>query len=412
MKNKFSRGFLVGILTAFFISSIVLVVIVGGLNGKQEGLRVDQRLLEDEEKRLYYEQIVGKLFLMEDIIDTKFLDEVDSEALANGVYQGFMRSLGDPYSAYFTVEDYEALKESSSGIYYGIGATVSQNPSTGLITIVKPFVTGSAYENGILPGDIIYKVEDKEVTGVDLTDVTRRMKGPEGTEVNVSIVREGVTDPIELTLTRKKIEVPTIEYEMLEDDLGYIEIVQFDEVTIEQFSDAIDDLESKGAKGLVIDVRNNPGGLLGSVVAMIDRIIDKGLVVYTEDKDGNREEDAAFDKNEYNKPIVILINENSASASEIFAGTLQDYDKAIVVGETSFGKGIVQQVVPISDGTAVKLTISKYYTPKGRNIHGEGITPDVKVELSEELKKEIVIPKDKDNQLKKAIEVLEKEINK
>ncbi len=281
---------------------------------------------------------------------------------------------------------------------------------TGIITIVKPYKGSPAYDAGLLPNDIIYKVEGEEVTGEDLTEVVSKIKGKEGTEVNITIYRDGVSEPMEFTIIRQKINIPTIEYEMLDDDIGYIQIVEFDDITISQFSRALRTLERKGMKSLIVDVRNNPGGLLNSVMEILDRLLPESLIVYTEDKNKQREEKHAKKPDQFNKPMVVLINGNSASASEIFAGALQDYNKATVVGTTSFGKGIVQSVIPLSDGTAVKLTISKYFTPKGRNIHGTGIVPDVEIDLDEELKQLITIPHDQDNQLQKAIEILKEQM--
>lgn len=350
-----------------------------------------------------YDDIVKKLTFLQMLVDNYYLEDVKDISFADGIYKGFISSLDDPYSTYYTAEEYSALMESSSGIYCGIGATVSQDVKTGIITIIKPFKDSPAYKVGILPGDIIYKVNDEEVTGVDLSEVVSKMKGVEGTTVKISVMREGEIDPLDFTITRQEIEVPTIESKMLDNKIGYITIMEFDEVTVEQFIKAVDDLEAQGMKGLVVDVRNNPGGLLDSVVKILDRLLPPELIVYTEDKFNNREEEKAVDKKKINVPMAVLINGNSASAAEIFAGTLQDYKTATIIGTTSFGKGIVQKVIPLSDGTAVKLTISKYYTPSGRNIHGKGITPDIEVELDPAMQKEIIIPVDKDNQLQEAI---------
>lgn len=412
------KNFLTGFLSGIFGAILLCLVGVGIYYGVYEPDKAIATPIEDvsaannaEEET--YEDIVEKLSVLKMIIDTYYLEEVDSEDYATGIYKGFVNSLDDPYSTYYTKKEYANMIESSSGVYQGIGAVVSQDVKTGIITIVRPYKDGPAYNAGLLPDDILYKVEGEEVTGEDLTEVVGKIKGKEGTEVNITIYRDGVADPMDLTLVRKKINIPTIEYEMLKDKIGYIQIVEFDDITISQFSSAVSALEKKGMKGLVIDVRNNPGGLLNSVVDILDRLLPKGkLVVYTEDKYGNREEEKTDNTDRYNKPIAVLINGNSASASEIFAGTLQDYDKATVVGTTSFGKGIVQRVIPLTDGTAIKLTISKYFTPKGRNIHGEGIIPDVEIELDEGLKQLISIPKDEDNQLQKAIEVLKKQIKK
>lgn len=229
------------------------------------------------------------------------------------------------------------------------------------------------------------------------------MKGKEGTSVKISIIRSGKSDPIEITIKRREIEVPTIESQMLKNKIGYVIITQFDEVTVNQFKDAVDGLVKDGMKGLVIDLRNNGGGLLTSVVQMLDRILPEGLIVYTEDKYGTRVEEKANNDEVLKLPMAVLINGNSASASEIFAGAVQDYGIGTLVGTTSFGKGIVQKVIPLTDGTAIKLTISKYYTPKGRNIHGTGIVPDVVVDLADDLKQKAVISLKEDNQLQAAI---------
>ena len=415
MKKNFLAGLLTGI-----CSVLLLFVVLGSAmiylreksyeknSSAQEITQADQK--EEVIEEASYEEILQKLEYLEMLVDNYYLEDVKEISFADGIYKGFISSLEDPYSTYYTKEEYNALRESSSGVYHGIGATVSQDAKSGIITIVKPFKNSPAYKAGILPGDIIFKVNEEEVTGMDLSEVVSRMKGVEGTTVDITIVREDVTEPMEFTVTRQKIEVPTIEYQMLEDKLGYIVISEFDEITVEQFIAAVDKLEADGMKGLIVDVRNNPGGLLDSVVRMLDRLLPPELIVYTEDKYNKREEEKAVDAKKINVPMAVMINGNSASAAEIFAGTLQDYKTATIVGTTSFGKGIVQKVIPLSDGTAVKLTISKYYTPKGRNIHGSGITPDVVVELNEAMKKEVVIPIEKDNQLQEAIKVIKNKV--
>lgn len=412
MKNKFIPGVLTGLAASLFIVTIALTIYVNkvdtGSNSQNQGSVSSSESTDDEQQR----NIDKKLEKLEALIDQYYLDEVDEDAFADGIYKGLMASLGDPYTVYYTKDEFAALMESSSGVYCGIGATVSQDATTGIITVVKPFVSGPAYEAGVLPGDIIYKVNDEEVTGVDLSEVVSRMKGDEGTEVNITIVRDTETDPIDLTIERRQIEVPTIEYEMMDGDIGYISVSEFDEVTADQFINAVNDLDKKGQKGLVIDLRNNPGGLLDIVVKMLNRLLPKGLIVYTEDKYGEREEFYSDDKESFDKPMVVLINGNSASASEIFAGAVQDYGVGTLVGTTSFGKGIVQSVIPLYDDTAIKITVSKYYTPKGRNIHGTGIDPDIEIDLADELKKQVVIEKSDDNQLQKAIEVINDKLSK
>ena len=419
MKNKFISGFLSGLAGALFIFTIVLsiyVTRVEGNNNDNKGADTaneqDSTVDAAEDSADSQAKVLTKINKLEGLIQKFYMEKVDDSALADGIYKGLLKSLGDPYSCYYTEKEYNALMESSSGIYCGIGATVSQDVTTGIITIVKPFVTGPAHEAGILPGDVVYKVGGEEVTGLDLTEVVGKIKGEEGTKAEITFIREGKPDPFDVSITRRTIEVPTIEYEMLANKIGYIAVTEFDEVTAEQFRKAVDDLESQGEVGLVIDVRNNPGGLLKTVVDMLDRMLPEGLIVYTEDKYGTREEEKSTAKEQFKKPLAVLINGNSASASEIFAGAIQDYSLGTIVGTTSFGKGIVQSIIPLLDGTAIKVTVSKYFTPKGKNIHGIGIKPDVEVDLKDDLKQKVIITKDEDNQLQKAIEIINTKLKK
>lgn len=374
-------------------------------NEKAEGSAVTPSAVEEE--KLISDFFTGKLELLQSLIDWYYMEEATVDALQTGAYKGMLEALGDPYSCYYTKEEYDDLMESTNGVYCGIGAYVSQNVNTKIITIVKPFVNGPAYLAGMLPGDIIYKVDGTEVTGMDINSVVAMMKGEPDTKVVVTVVREGETDPLELEIIRGVIEVPTIEYEMLPGKLGYILISEFDEVTVEQFKKAIEGLKSEGMRALIIDLRDNPGGLLSSVVDMLDYMLPKGMIVYTEDKYGRKEEFRSTDKDVFDLPLAVLINGNSASASEIFAAAIQDYKIGTLFGTTSFGKGIVQSILPLSDGTAVKLTVSKYYTPNGICIHGIGVTPDVVVELNADLKKKVTITHEEDNQLQEVIRYLE-----
>lgn len=352
----------------------------------------------------------GKLELLEQVINMYYMDEISVEDLQTGVYKGLLEGLGDPYSCYYTKEEFDDLMESTQGTYAGIGAVVQQNRKTMIITVVKPYVDAPAYNAGMLPGDIIYKVNGVDITGMEVDSVVALMKGEPGTEVMVTVVRDGVTDPIDLFITRAWIEIETVEYEMLEDNIGYILVSGFEEPTAGQFKNAIEELNGQGMKGLVIDLRDNPGGLLTSVVEMLDYLLPDDLIVYTEDKYGNREEYKGSDKHSVELPMTILINGNSASASEIFAAAMQDYKAATLIGTTSFGKGIVQSLIPFSDGTAIKVTVSRYFTPRGVCIHGVGVTPDIEIDLAEELKQLVVIEHAQDNQLQAAVEELLKKI--
>lgn len=347
-----------------------------------------------------YGAIEEKLDKIDKIIDNLYLnpEDIDPDKLEEGIYAGYVTGLGEDYTTYYTAEEFASVMESSSGKYSGIGAYVSQNMSTGIITIVKPFEGAPAAEAGILKEDILYAVEGEEVTGEDLNMVVAKLKGEEGTTVNVTIYRASEDRYIDFEVTRAVVNVPTVTYKMLDDQIGYIQISEFEQVTAEQFAAAVDDLESQGMKSLIFDLRDNGGGLLDSVCDILDRVLPKELLVYTEDKNGNREEEWAKDDERINVPMAVLVNGNTASASEIFTGALKDYDEAEIIGTTTFGKGIVQSIVPLSDGSAVKLTSAKYYTPSGVCIHGTGIEPDQVVEYDKEA--------GEDNQLQAAIDYL------
>lgn len=390
-KNK--TKFLPGFLTGAFVMLIVAICVGFGINAIKT---------ETGSKTTISSEVSGKLDFLKDVIDLKYLEKTDEKTLEENIYKGLLQGLNDPYSVYYTKDEYDALKEETSGSYCGIGALVSQNADTGVITAINVFKGSPAEKAGMKNGDIIFKVEDKEVTGEDLNNVVAKMKGEKDTKVKINVYRTSEKEYIDLEVTRDKVDVPTVEHKMLDKSkgIGYIQITQFEEVTYDQFKEALDDLKKQGMKSVIFDLRNNPGGLYDTVCEMLDDLLPEGTLVYTKDKDGNKQEKES-DANFLDMPMVVLQNENSASASEIFAGAIQDFRAGKIVGTQSFGKGIVQSIIPLSDGSAVKLTVEKYYTPKGVNIHGKGITPDVKVEISKDGKK--------DNQLQKAIEVIEKE---
>jgi carboxyl-terminal processing protease len=276
--------------------------------------------------------------------------------------------------------------------------------------VVRPFEGGPAFNAGLKKGDVFVKIADIDVAGMDINEAVTHMKGPAGTDVVVTI-RRG-EELITFTLTRATIEVPTVEYEMLANNIGYIQVTEFDEVTVSQFANAMKDLQKQGMEAIVIDLRDNPGGLVNTAVSMIDRIVPTGVAVYTQDRYGNKDYAYATTAAELNIPCCVLVNGNSASASEIFCGALRDYNKAKIVGTTTYGKGIVQVIQYLSDGSGLKYTISEYFTPGGYAVHGVGIVPDIEVELDEELKTLSEIPKDKDNQLQTAVKELLKQLGK
>ena len=364
-------------------------------SGKVSGAAIDWNKVTDKEEEIY------------NTIDEYYLNGIDNDKMKDGIYKGMVDSLGDPYTVYYNTEEYKQFTSSSSGTYSGIGVAVSQNVTTGAITIVKTFKKGSGEKEGMKPGDVIYKVEGKKIEGLELSKVVSMIKGEEGTFVKVTVLRDG--KEIEFNLERKKLEVDTVNYRMEDRSgkkIGYISVSEFDEVTASQFKSAISELSKEGMEGLVIDLRDNPGGLLDVTCEMLDRMIKKGLLVYTVDKYGKRVDEDATDSDSFDKPVAILVNGNSASASEVFSGAMKDYKAATLVGTKTFGKGIVQSIVPFGDGTAMKVTVSKYYTPNGVNIHGTGIEPDVVVELSKDATKNGKYERKNDNQLDKALDVV------
>ena len=356
--------------------------------------------------KLDYKKIEEKTSLLQSIIDKYFLFDEDMTKVEDGIYAGMMNGLDDPYTVYYTKEEYKALNEDTEGKYSGIGASVSQNPKTKIITIVNVFDNSPAKEGGLLPGDIIYKIDGEEVTGTDLDVLVKtKIRGVEGSSFTMTVIRGDDRKQVDLNLTRRSIEVQTVSSKMLGDGIGYVAVSQFDAVTSEQFKSNIESLKSQGMKKLIVDLRGNPGGLLDQVVDMLDYILPEGLVLYTEDKNGNREEYYAKDPGELKIPMVVLVNENSASASEVFTATFKDFKWGKVVGKTTFGKGIVQNVLPLGDGTAIKITTQHYYPPSGYDLHKVGIKPDVDVDLNEGA----VIGSDSDNQLGTAVDILKSE---
>lgn len=399
-KKQFIRGIAVGV--------VVTALMAGGAFFGSRALTKasDDRKTESGQLNLTSSEVEGKLTEIETLVQNYYLNEIDTDQVENYLYKGMIAGLDDPYAAYYTKEEYQSLMDSTNGSYYGIGVEMSQNMTTGIITITRVFEGSPAEEAGLLPGDVIYKVEDEEVTGEDLTKVVSKVKGAEGTTIPISVAREGESDYLTFDVERRMIEISTVDHKMLDGNIGYISVASFDDVTVNQFLTALDDLENQGETALIIDLRNNGGGLVSSACSMLDRLLPEGLIVYTEDKYGNRDEMKSDAENYFDKPLVLLVNGNSASASEIFAGAIKDYGIGTLVGTQTFGKGIVQKIYPLSDGTAVKLTVSKYYTPNGNNIHGIGIAPDVEAELDPAVANEVVIPEEKDNQLQKAMEIL------
>lgn len=345
-------------------------------------------------------EVEAKLNAMDSVMDYFYFEDVDEQKAKDSIYKAYLSSYGDKYTVYYTSDEYKRLMESTNGKFYGIGA-VCQLSDEGGIILVDVYETGAGYKAGLRTGDRIVQVDGTDVTDKDLSSAVALVKGEKGTSVTLKIVRDAQT--IEYTVIRDEVEIQTVSYAMTEDYVGYIRIAQFEDVTARQFEAAVEDLKSQGVKGIVVDIRNNPGGLLTSVVSMLKYILPEGLIVYTEDKAGNRREYSGNDNQELDMPLAVLVNGNSASAAEIFAGAIQDYEKGTIIGTQTYGKGIVQTVKPLTDGSAIKLTTAKYFTPKGQDIHGKGVTPDETVEYD--------AASGEDAQLKAALDNIRAKIN-
>lgn len=402
-KKSYLYGMITGIVAAAFIFVVLFSVArVYGIVTKQM-VSVDDNTTQIENK---YEEINNKLEAIDSVLDAKYYEDIDWQILDEGAYEGYVNGLGDPYTTYFTKDEYESFVEESNGSYEGIGVIVTLGENGEDIEVLSPFTDSPGEKAGMIHGDRIMKVDGVDVTGMSTEDVVKLIKGPKGTNVVITVYRKSTDETLDLTVMRDVINMQTVSHEMLEGEIGYMIITGFEGVTYDQFMEAYNDLENQGQKGMIIDLRNNPGGYVQIVSKIADQLLGKGLIVYTQDKNGKKEELYSDDENQFEKPLVILVNENSASASEILAGAVKDHNAGTIVGTKTFGKGVVQGTYQFTDGSALKVTIAKYYTPNGNYIHGVGIEPDIAIELPEELQMQLVVERDQDTQFKKAVEVI------
>ena len=352
-------------------------------------------------------KILQKLSLLEAYTGKFYLNKIDSDNVEQNIYKGFAKGLNDPYAEYYTKEEYKQLSEEDSGEYEGIGISVAKDTDTGYAEIVSVFKNQPAYKAGLKTGDLIIAVNKKSTVDMELQDVVSEIKNKDNKTVVLTIYRDKKSK--NYTVKKSSVQLDTVSYKMKENKTGYIAVSQFLENTGDQFNEAVTDLEKQGMTSLIIDLRDNGGGLLNTCTDMLSRLVEKDkLLVYTKDKEGNKEEFKSDSTKTVDIPMVILVNGNTASASEIMTGCLKDYGKATVVGTKTFGKGIVQSIMPLPDGSAVKFTIASYYTPNGINIHKKGIEPDVEVKISDEQWKKAQTDEKADTQLKKAMEILKK----
>ena len=340
-------------------------------------------------------------------LENKYIGEINDEKLIDGALKGYVNALGDPYTTYYTKKEMKEIMEETNGNFVGIGIYMTENIKENVIMVIKPIENSPAEKAGILPGDIITKINDVEYTGDKLEEASNKIRGEEGTKVKLEIYRNGETKEFEIT--RKKVVISHITTKVLEDNIGYIAISDFDGDCANEFKTKYKELEKKGITKLIIDIRNNGGGIVDKSLEIANTMIEKGsTLLITKDKKNNEDITKATENPIINMPVVVLTNEYSASASEILAGALKDNNKATLVGTKTYGKGIIQELNKLSDGSGLKVTVSEYYTPNHTAINKIGITPDVEVELSDEAKKQLNLEEKDDNQLQKAIEILKK----
>ena len=389
MKHKeYTAGVLTGVL--------VVTLAVGGVKFVQQ--RQYNGVLSDSSH-------VQKIEYLEKLIDQEYLGEVDNDEMAEGVYAGLVYGLGDVYSRYYTADEYAQETASTDGAYAGIGVSIQKNKNGG-VQVAECYEGGPGADAGLQTGDVITAINDTDVTDMELSDVVSLIRENKDKTIVLTVFRENEEKSREISVDVTDVELPSVFGEMLDKKTGYIQITQFTGVTPQQYKDMFTELKDKGMERLVIDLRDNPGGLLTSVCDILREILPEGLIVYTEDKYGNREEETCDGKHQLDMPLAVLVNENSASASEIFAGAVQDHGVGTIVGITTYGKGVVQELRQLSDGSAVKLTVSNYYTPNGNSINKVGIKPDVEVKLASELLNKDEITHEEDNQLQKALDVI------
>ncbi|MCT4617900.1 MAG: S41 family peptidase [Marinisporobacter sp.] len=399
------------------MGALILVLITGMLTftiTNVVGLTIGDKVLISKQNYEYFKELnkkYTKMIYLKDFVKENYYIPVDESKFEDGIIKGLFESLDDPYSVYMNEKEFTSLMEHTKGTYDGIGVIMTAGKD-GFITVVSPIEDTPGEKAGLRTGDKIVKVNDKEVrasTAEQLDKAVNMIKGKHGTKVSLTVIRPEKKEPFVVDIVREEIRLKTVKSKMLQDDIGYIRITMFDEKTPKDFMKQLDELEKKNIKGLVIDLRNNPGGLLDECAEIADRLLGKQDIVYTQDRAGKREYKRS-DKEKVDYPFVLLVNGGSASASEILSGAVKDTKSGTLIGTTTFGKGLVQQVIPLKDGSGFKLTTAQYFTPNGTYIHGKGIEPDIVIDLPEELKEKVDITDEEDVQLQKGIEVLKKKI--
>ena len=396
-------GFKSGLFLGMALTLAVALAVVGTLFGTGV-VQVAGRT--EVTNNVLTDAVMQKLNNLIGEIGRYYYEDVNTEDLVTGIYKGLFEGLGDPYSEYYTKQEYEDIMIDANANYYGIGAALLQDKNTMQVTISKVYDGSGAQTAGLMEGDEIIQVEDIVSVSVELADLVQNIRGEEGTTVHITVLREGETEYREFDVKRGEINIPTVESKLLEGDVGYIQVLEFATSTSKDFVKEIESLSAQGMKYMIVDLRGNGGGVLTACQEMLDAVLPEGVVVYTEDKNGVRVDYTSDAEHFMDIPMAVLIDGHTASASEIFAGAIRDYDYGTLIGTKTFGKGIVQSVRSLPDGSAYKMTVSKYFTPNGDNIHGTGIEPDIELEYEYTGDEDEEYDELKDNQIQKAIEVL------
>lgn len=407
-KGSTVKGIVIGVIGTLLISWTGINVACLATNSQI--MITNKESADDGEGAVLDADTVSKINELTAYTKLYYYDDTENEKLQDGLYTGLIDGLGDKYSVYYNAEDYQALQVSTTGQYYGIGAGLSQDKDTMVVTVNKIYEGTPSESAGLLKDDVIVSVDGTEAASMELSELVKLIRGEKGTTVHLEIYRPSTEENLSFDVERQDITLPSVSHKMFEDGIGYVHIDSFETETATQFEEAVKDLEDQGMKALIIDVRYNPGGMVTAVVQILDDILPEGTVVYTEDKNGNRQDYTSSGDTYLDCPIAVLINGESASASEILAGAVKDYQYGTLIGTTTFGKGIVQTIFPLEDGDAVKLTTAKYFTPNGNYIHGVGIEPDIELEYEYLDKDATSYDEAYDNQIQKAIEVLKDKI--
>lgn len=407
-KKRKKPGFAAGVVVGIAATAVILVGGTFGIckAGNYQMVIGSRGASQVKNTKVLDKDTVDKVDELTNYMDLYYYEDYDVQDVQDGLLEGVVSGLGDKYSAYYTAEEYKEQQLSTSGTYYGIGAALAQDKDTMQVTITKIYEGTPSEEAGLKKDDVIVSADGTDATSMELTDFVKLIRGEEGTTVHLEVYRPSTEETLEFDVERKNVELPSVSSQMLANNIGYIQISEFQSKTAEQFESALSSLQDQGAQSLIVDVRGNGGGLVDSVVAILDDILPEGTVVYTEDKYGNRQDYTSSGDTYLDMPIAVLADQNSASASEIFAGAIKDYNYGTLIGTKTFGKGIVQTVFSLPEGDAIKITTAKYFTPNGNYIHGVGIEPDIELEYQFMGGENDEYSVDLDNQIQKAIEVL------